>query len=56
MRQELLSLGPEEAKAFREAYSRCLTIVKTRRQFDEAVAAADDPDFELFAVYSEDDG
>ena len=51
MRQELLSLGPEEAKAFREEYSKCLTIVKTRREFDEAVAAADDPDFELCVLH-----
>lgn len=46
--REILSLGPEEAKAFREAYSKCATIVNTRKRFDEAVAAADDPNYKLF--------
>ena len=46
--REILSLGPEEAKAFREAYSKCSTIVNTRKRFDEAVAAADDPNYKLF--------
>lgn len=49
-KRELLSLGSEEAKAFREAYSKCSTIVATRRRFDEAVAAADDPNYQLFSI------
>ena len=49
-KRELLSLGPEEAKAFREAYSKCMTIVNTRKRFDEAVAAADDPNYKLFSI------
>ena len=51
LKRELLSLGSEEAKAFREAYSKCSTIVATRKRFDEAVAAADDPNYQLFSIH-----
>ena len=51
LKRELLSLGSEEAKAFREAYSKCATIVATRKRFDEAVAAADDPNYQLCFIH-----
>ena len=45
LRDQLSLLVKQEKDAFIEAYRKCESIVWTRQRFDEAIEAADDPEY-----------
>lgn len=48
LKELLLLLTSQQKDVFMETYRRCESIFIIRRKFDEAVAKADDPDYQWF--------